>query len=116
VFTSSSTKCLFCNAFPPIRVKIRPNSIVCAGGFRSYNACGVSEFQHGRINNSALFADQTNHINSICNFQKQAKRHLRSFKGLLSQHFHLFIKECEWRFNNRPVANLAKLLPKRWLK
>ena len=63
-----------------------------------------------------LFADQTNHINGIENFWTQAKRHLRGFNGIPSQHFHLFIKECEWRFNNRPVTNLAKLLSIWWRK
>jgi transposase len=102
--------------FPIIRDKIRPDSIVYTDSFKSYDALDVSEFRHVRINHSELFADQTNHINGIENFWNQAKRHLRSFNGIPSQHFHLFIKECEWRFNNRPVANLAKLLSKWWLK
>jgi transposase len=102
--------------FPIIRDKIKPDSIVYTDSFKSYDALDVSEFQHVRINHSELFADQTNHINGIENFWNQAKRHLRSFNGIPSQHFHLFIKECEWRFNNRPVANLAKMLAKWWLK
>jgi transposase len=102
--------------FPIIRDKIKPDSIVYTDSFKSYDALDVSEFQHVRINHSELFADQTNHINGIENFWNQAKRHLRSFNGIPSQHFHLFIKECEWRFNNRPVANLAKLLSNWWLK
>jgi transposase len=102
--------------FPIIRDKIRPDSIVYTDSFKSYDALDVSEFRHVRINHSELFADQTNHINGIENFWNQAKRHLRSFNGIPSQHFHLFIKECEWRFNNRPVANLAKLLSNWWLK
>jgi transposase len=102
--------------FPIIRDKIKPDSIVYTDSFRSYDALDVSEFQHVRINHSELFADQTNHINGIENFWNEAKRHLKSFNGIPSQHFHLFIKECEWRFNNRPVANLARLLSKWWLK
>ena len=102
--------------FPIIRDKIRPDSIVYTDSFSSYDALDVSEFHHVRINHSELFADQANHINGIENFWNQAKRHLRSFNGIPSQHFHLFIKECEWRFNNRPVANLTKLLSKWWGK
>ena len=102
--------------FPIIRDKIRPNSIVYTDSFSSYDTLDVSEFHHVRINHSELFADQANHINGIENFWNQAKRHLRSFNGIPSQHFHLFIKECEWRFNNRPVANLTKLLSKWWGK
>jgi transposase len=102
--------------FPIIRDKIKPDSIVYTDSFKSYDALDVSEFHHVRINHSEIFADQTNHINGIENFWNQAKRHLRSFNGIPSQHFHLLIKECEWRFNNRPVANLTKLLSKWWLK
>ena len=107
---SSATLFLF------IRNKIKPDSIVYTDSFKSYDALDVSEFHHVRINHSELFADQSNHINGIENFWNQAKRHLRSFNGIPSQHFHLFIKECEWRFNNRPVANLTKLLSKWWGK
>ena len=102
--------------FPIIRDKIKPDSIVYTDSFRSYDALDVSEFRHLRINHSELFADQTNHINGIENFWNQAKRHMRSFNGIPAQHFHLFIKECEWRFNNRPVANLNKMLAKWWFK
>jgi transposase-like protein len=28
-----------------------------------------------------------------------AKRHLRKFNGVPKEHFNLFLKECEWRFN-----------------
>jgi len=30
-------------------------------------------------------------------------------------HFHLYLKECEWRFNYRPTANLLKVLTQ-WAK
>lgn len=39
-----------------------------------------------------------------------------SYNGISQQHFHLFIKECEWRFNYRPVANLTKVLQLWWFK
>jgi len=46
------------------------------------------------------FAHKQNHINGIENFWNQAKRHMRKFNGVPRQHFGLFLKECEWRFNN----------------
>jgi transposase-like protein len=55
---------------------------------------------------SAAFADKGNHINGIENFWNQAKRHLRRCNGIPRQHFHLFLKECEWRFNHRPAITL----------
>lgn len=84
---------------PIIRQKITPDSIVYTDSYRSYNALDVSEFKHYRINHSALFAEGRNHINGIENFWNQAKRHMRKFNGIPKQHFNLFLKECEWRFN-----------------
>lgn len=84
---------------PIIRQKIQPDSIVYTDCWRGYNALDVSEFKHYRINHSKLFADKGNHINGIENFWNQAKRHLRKFNGIPKQHFNLFLKECEWRFN-----------------
>ena len=102
--------------FPIIRDKVRPYSIVYTDSFGAYDVLDVSEFHHVRINHSELFADQANHINGIENFWNQAKRHLRGYNGIPQQHFHLFIKECEWRFNHRPVANLTKVLQQWWFK
>lgn len=93
---------------PIIREKIKPESIVYTDCYRSYNALDVSEFKHYRINHSELFAHKHNHINGIENFWNQAKRHLRKCNGVPKIHFHLFLKECEWRFN----MGLPKLLLK----
>ena len=90
--------------------KIVPDSIVYSDTFRSYNVLDVSEFKHFRINHSKLFADKKNHINGIENFWNQAKRHLRKFNGVPKDHFPLFLKECEWRFNNpNPKSQLTQL-------
>jgi transposase-like protein len=32
------------------------------------------------------------------------------------QHFHLFIKECEWRFNYRPIGRMQATLMEWWFK
>jgi transposase len=90
--------------------KIVPDSIVYSDSLGSYNALDVSDFRHFRINHSELFADRQNHINGIENFWNQAKRHLRRFNGIPRQHFPLYLKECEWRFNNSdPKEQLRQL-------
>ena len=100
---------------PIIRERVKPDSIVYSDCWRGYNALDVSEFKHYRINHSELFADKHNHINGIENFWNQAKRHLRKFNGVPREHFHLFLKECEWRFNNSdPKLQLKQL--KQWVK
>jgi transposase len=96
---------------PIIERKVVPDSIVYSDCWRGYNALDVSEFKHYRINHSKLFADKKNHINGIENFWNQAKRHMRKFNGVPHQHFGLFLKECEWRFNNpKPQNQLSQLI------
>jgi len=100
---------------PIIRQQVKPDSIVYTDTWKSYNASDVSEFKHYRINHSKLFAKQHNHINGIENFWNQAKRHMRKFNGVPKEHFHLFLKECEWRFNNSdPKSQLIQL--NQWVK
>ena len=90
-----------------IRHRIQPDSIVYTDSFGSYDVLDVSEFHHVRVNHSETFvADRRNHINGIENFWNQAKRHLRRYNGIPKAHFHLFLKECEWRFNYRPTTKL----------
>lgn len=90
--------------------KIVPDSIVYTDSLTSYNVLDVSEFRHCRINHSELFAEGRNHINGIENFWNQAKRHLRRFNGISKEHFGLFLKECEWRFNTpEPKEQLRQL-------
>jgi transposase len=95
---------------PILRQRIVPDSIVYSDSLPSYNALDVSGFRHLRINHAQLFAHGKNHINGIENFWNQAKRHLRKFNGVPKEHFPLFLKECEWRFNNpNPQTQLKQL-------
>ena len=94
---------------------MEPDSVVYTDSFRAYDQLDVTDFHHMRINHSKLFADRENHINGIENFWNQAKRHLRRYNGIPRQNFHLFIKECEWRFNYGPPDRLLKTL-RAWLK
>lgn len=92
--TSSTTP------IPIIEKKVIPNRIVYSDCWKGYNVLDVSDFRHYRINHSKLFAEKQNHISEIENFRNQAKRHLRKFNGVPKDNFGLFLKECEWRFNN----------------
>ena len=91
------------------------DSIVYSDCWRGYNVLDVSDFHHFRINHSKLFADRHNHINGIENFWNQAKRHMRKFNGVPKIQFGLYLKECEWRFNNSdPSVQLSQL--RQWVK
>ena len=100
---------------PIMNRMILPDSIVYTDTWASYNALDISGFHHVRINHSKLFADHDNHINGIENFWNQAKRHMRKFNGVPRQHFNLFLKECEWRFNGGSPSQLLRQLRK-WIK
>ena len=75
----------------------------------------VSDFPHFRIKPSELFADKRNHINGIENFWSQAVRHMRKFNGAPRTHLGLFLKECEWRFNNSDLLDQLSQL-RQWVK
>jgi transposase len=95
--------------------KIVPDSIVYSDTFPAYNVLDVSGFKHYRINHAKLFADRHNHINGIENFWNQAKRYMRRFNGIPKEHFHLFLSECQWRFNN-PNPKTQLTLLNQWVK
>ena len=95
---------------PIMQERILPDSVVYTDCLSSYNILDVSCFKHFRINHSELFADRRNHINGIENFWNQAKRHLRKFNGIPRNNFHLYLKECEWRFNNPKTEGQLNIL------
>ena len=98
---------------PVIKREIKPDSFVYTDSYRSYNALDVSEFKHFRVNHSKEFTcGKTNHINGIENFWNQSKRTLRKYNGIDKKHFHLFLKECEFRFNYGTPSNQLKTLRK----
>ena len=96
---------------PIIARKIAPDSVVYTDSYKSYNGLDVSNFYHERINHSESFAQGKNHINGIENFWNQSKRVLRKYNGIDKKTFHLFLKECEFRFNyGTPKQQLKTLI------
>ena len=101
---------------PIIKARIEPDSVVYSDAFGTYNVLDVSGFRHHRVNHRETFVlPGGKHINGIENFWSQAKRHLRKYNGIPRQHFHLFLKECEWRFNYGSPASLLRTL-KAWIR
>ncbi len=99
-----------CTLYSIIKKKVAPQSIIYTDTSPSYNILDVSDFQHYRINHAKEFAHKQNHINGIENFWNQSKRHLRRYNGIPKNHFELYLKECEFRFNYRPITNMYKVL------
>ena len=116
VYTKMIPNARTATLLPIIQAKVELDSVVYTDALGSYDILDVSGFHHHRINHSKAFsAGSGRHINGIENFWNQAKRHLRKYNGIPKQNFHLFLKECEWRFNYGSPATLLKTL-KTWIK
>ena len=97
---------------PIIKKKICPQSIVYTDSYGSYNALDTSDFKHYRINHSTHFFVEPTHINQIKNFWNQAKRYLRKFNDISRENFHLYLRECQSKFNNSSTKTQLKMCRK----
>ena len=67
-------------------------------------------YEHIRINHDKELVDnQRNHINGIESFRAYVKNKLSKFYGIRPEYFYLYLKEYEFRFNNRN-QNIEQLL------
>jgi transposase len=96
---------------PILRRRVEPQSLVYSDSLATYDTLSVEGYRHVRIDHGRELAGEGGrHINGIENFWNQAKRHLRRFNGVPKASFHLFLKECEWRFNHQDPAQQLKSL------
>ena len=100
---------------PASKTRVRPDSIVYVSASSIPEVLDVSRLRHERVRDRKRVARDRGQIDSIENFWGQAKRQLRRYGGIPRRHFHLFLKECEWRFNHGSPRNLLKTL-KHWIK
>ena len=83
--------------------------------WKSYDGLAVAGYKHYRINHSKEFAKSHNHINGIESFWSYVKRKIRKHNGIPKNKFYLYLKESEFRFNNRK-KNLFEIVSKIVLK
>ena len=92
-----------------IENKTLKGSVFYTDGWKSYN----SLHQFGKHNvikhHEDEFAKVKNHINGIEGFWSYAKEKFRKYHGINRKNYPLYLKEMEFRFNNRN-RNLFKLL------
>lgn len=99
-----------CSIMPIIKGLIqRSKSNIYTDRWKSYDGLVLSGYKHYRINHSKEFARNHNHINGIESFWSFVKRKMRKHNGIPKQKFYLYLKESEFRFNNRD-QNIYKLL------
>ena len=94
-----------------IRTKVAPQTIIHTDSWRSYDGLILDGYKHFRINHSKQFAaTKKNHINGIESFWSYAKNKLNRHYGIPPERFYFYLKELEFRFNNRHCQDLAKLI------
>ena len=79
----------------------KSKSNVYTDRWRSYDGLVFSGYRHHRINHSKEFARKHNHINGIESFWSYVKRKMRKHNGISRNRFYYYLKESEFRFNNR---------------
>lgn len=67
-------------------------------------------FKHNRIDHSKRFANGKVYINGIEGFWSYAKERLMKYHGASAEMFPLYIKELEYRYNNRDEVLFDELL------
>jgi transposase len=99
---------------PVLQAGFKPASTVHAD---TLGTCDLLDFL-GRRDRRFRRGERVTHrlvrIGGVENFCSQARRNLLKYNGIPAHHFHLFLKECEWRFNYGSPRRLLETLV-RWL-
>jgi len=98
---------------------VRRGSIVYTDKFGSYNSLMFCGYRHLKIDHSKRFSCGKVYINGLEGFWSWAKERLIKHHGISKENFPLYLKELEFRYNNRNndifeiVADyLSDLVPK----
>lgn len=80
---------------------VRRGSLVYTDKFRSYDSLMFCGYRHLRIDHQKRFATGKVYINGLEGFWSYAKERLIKFHGVSQEKFPLYLKEMEFRYNNR---------------
>lgn len=89
---------------------VRRGSIVYTDKFKSYDALMFCGYRHLRVDHKKRFASGKVYINGLEGFWSFAKERLAKFHGVSKEKFPLYLKEMEFRYNNRKHSDLFNLL------
>jgi transposase len=84
-----------------IRSRVASGTMLYTDGFQSYHGLVLDGYEHYRINHKEEFVNGKRHINGIESFWSFAKQKLARFYGVRPRDFAVYLKEMEFRFNNR---------------
>jgi len=80
---------------------VRRGSIVYTDKFRSYDSLMFCGYRHLRVDHGRRFVTGKVYINGLEGFWSYAKQRLIKFHGVSKEKFPFYLKEMEFRFNNR---------------
>ena len=112
VWVNVIENCSKSELMPIIEGKVLEGSTIYSDGWKAYDGLILNGYEHYRVYHSHNeFARGKSHINGIESFWSFVKRRLAKFNGLSDETFHIHLKECEFRWNNKD-SNLYKILLK----
>jgi transposase len=80
---------------------VRRGSIVYTDRFKSYDTLMFCGYRHLRVDHGKKFVTGKVYINGLEGFWSYAKQRLIKFHGVSKEKFPLYLKEMEFRYNNR---------------
>jgi len=90
--------------------KVRRGSIVYTDKFRIYDSLMFCGYRHLKIDHRKYFTRGKVYINGLEGFWSYAKERLIKFHGVSKEKFPLYLKELEFRYNNRYHKDIFGLL------
>lgn len=80
---------------------VRRGSIIYTDKFRSYNSLMCCGYRHLKVDHNKRFSSGKVYINGLEGFWSWAKERLIKHHGISKEKFPLYLKELEFRYNNR---------------
>jgi len=80
---------------------VRRGSIIYTDKFNSYDSLMFCGYRHLKIDNKKKFSSGKVYINGVEGFWSYAKERLIKHHGVSKERFPLYLKEMEFRYNNR---------------
>jgi len=80
---------------------VRRGSVIYTDKFRSYDTLMFCGYRHLRVDHGKKFVTGKVYINGLEGFWSYAKQRLIKFHGVSKEKFPLYLKEMEYRYNNR---------------
>jgi transposase len=92
-----------------IKAKTEKGSVYYTDDFKSYKS--LKQYgKHHKINKQYTYAKGRTHINGLEGFWSFAKERFHKYHGIKKKNYPLYLKEMEFRFNNRNNNIFNKLI------